>query len=100
VHVWVVAHPTKLIRGADGKYPVATPYDIAGSAHWYAKADNCISVHRDKDDPAATTAIHVQKIRFGEIGGRGVADLRYDVPTGAFRDIESRAFPAWRGGEA
>jgi twinkle protein len=33
VHVWVVAHPTKLIKGANGKYPVATPYDIAGSAH-------------------------------------------------------------------
>jgi twinkle protein len=100
VHVWVVAHPTKLIKGANGKYPVATPYDIAGSAHWYNKADNAISVYRDKDEPAHPSAIHVQKIRFGEVGRIGAAELRYDVPTGRFLDVPPPVAHAWRGGEA
>ena len=30
IHIWVVAHPAKLNRGADGKYPVPTMYDISG----------------------------------------------------------------------
>lgn len=30
VHIWVVAHPAKLNRSADGKYPVPTMYDISG----------------------------------------------------------------------
>ena len=30
VHIWVVAHPAKLNRGQDGKYPVPTMYDISG----------------------------------------------------------------------
>ncbi|MCA1668315.1 MAG: AAA family ATPase [Thermomicrobia bacterium] len=84
VHIWVVAHPTKLVKGNDGNYPVPTPYDIAGSAHWYNKADNALSVYRDKTDPTQPTTVHVQKIRFSEIGRIGMADLRYDVPTGRF----------------
>jgi len=30
VHVWVVAHPAKLRKEENGKYPVPTPYDVAG----------------------------------------------------------------------
>ncbi|MDQ2787977.1 MAG: toprim domain-containing protein [Chloroflexota bacterium] len=87
VHVWVVAHPTKLTKGADGKYSVATLYDVAGSAHWYNKADNGISVYRDKDEPGSPTTIFVQKIRFREVGQLGTAQLHYDPPTGRFLDL-------------
>jgi twinkle protein len=100
VHVWLVAHPTKLIKGADGQYPAPTPYDISGSAHWFNKADNCISLRRNKLDAGAATEVHVQKIRFAEVGRIGTAELRYDAAVGRFTDIELPAFPAWRGGEA
>jgi hypothetical protein len=30
VHFWLVAHPQKLQRLADGSYPIPTPYDISG----------------------------------------------------------------------
>ncbi|MGH8580609.1 MAG: toprim domain-containing protein, partial [Gammaproteobacteria bacterium] len=43
VHVFVVSHPTKLVKHKSGHYPVPTPYDISGSAHWRNKADNCIA---------------------------------------------------------
>jgi len=90
VHVFLVAHPTKLIRakveGDSSTYPVPTPYDVAGSAHWRNKADNCICVWRDVQDPRAETQIHVQKIRFREVGMVGLCKLYYDLATGRFVD--------------
>jgi twinkle protein len=83
-HVWVVAHPTKLQKGSDGEYPVATLYDIAGSAGWFNKADNGLSIYRDKKDESKPTQIHVQKIRFHEVGGLGMVELFYDKPTGRY----------------
>ena len=48
VHVWVVAHPTKMQKDNDGNYPIPTAYDAAGSTHWRNKADNvlfCVEVN-------------------------------------------------------
>jgi len=83
----VVAHPSKLLRGADGKRPVPTPYDIAGSAHWYNKADNIITVHRDQLEPRdQRVQIHVQKVRFKHMGRIGLAELMYDRVTGRYHE--------------
>lgn len=87
VHVWVVAHPAKLYKDADGRYPVPTPYDVSGSSHWNNKADNAISVWRNrggKDEEIAD--VHIQKIRFKEVGRVGVVSLRYNKITGRFID--------------
>jgi len=85
VHAWLVAHP-RIMRKENGKTPVPTPYDISGSAHFFNKADNSITVQRNKDDDTADVEIHVQKIRFREIGRLGRALLRYDVVTGRYMD--------------
>lgn len=88
VHVWIVAHPTKLKKDEDGNYPVATPYDVSGSAHWRNKADNAISVWRDMSDPKSqVTQIHIQKIRFAEVGKLGMAELAHDAATGRYFDL-------------
>jgi len=86
VHVWLIAHPTKLYKDNNGKYPVPTPYDIAGSAHFRNKADNCITVWRDLLNEERAVDIHVQKIRFREVGKVGCTKLRYDVATGRYRE--------------
>lgn len=103
IHLWLVAHPTKLHRefrlGPSGKrivdsegkaltyYPVVRPYDISGSAHWYNKADTCITVHRDEENAPNTVEIHVQKVRFKFVGHPGVATLSYAHDTGGFQDV-------------
>lgn len=77
VHVWLVAHPTKLHKGTDGKYPVPTPYDVSGSAHWRNKADNAVTVWRDHAEPGSTQ-LHVQKVRFQpQEGVEGRVDLAF-----------------------
>lgn len=87
VHVWVVVHPAKLYRDKDGNYPVPTLYDCSGSSHWRNKADNGIVVWRDlgkEDEPEVQ--IHIQKIRFRQIGRRGMVPLRYQAKTATYSD--------------
>ena len=84
VHVWLVAHPTKLQKSKDtGEYPVPTMYDISGSAHWRNKADNGICVHRP-DYGNDVTEVYIQKIRFREIGKTGKIDLKYNRDCGLY----------------
>lgn len=87
VHVWIVAHPQK-VRREDGKLPVPRPDMIAGSQHWWNKADNAITVWRNMEDPQDQNVdVHVQKIRFKHIGRPGVVTLRYDRVTGRYHEI-------------
>lgn len=94
-HVFVVAHPAKLARDiGTGKRPVPSPYDIAGSAHWYNKADNILCVHRDPIDGGQDVDIHIQKVRFKHCGRVGLVGLKYDRVTGTYFEMGS---PALRG---
>lgn len=88
VHVWVVAHPAKMQKNVDDKYPVPRPYDISGSAHWYNRADNCLSVWRDVGDEQKRheVEIHVQKIRNKHVGTVGMTTLLWDAITGRLTD--------------
>ncbi len=88
VHVWVVAHPQKLYREkSTGEYPVPTLYDISGSAHWRNKADNGVVVYRDFKEPRNPVEVHVQKIRFRQIGKIGMAKLDYQPATQTYREL-------------
>ena len=94
IHVWVIIHPAKLHRDFNGKYPVPTLYDCAGSAHWRNKADNGICVWRDLSEAdSAEVQIHVQKIRFRHIGRRGMARLSYEPPCATYREPEAPSRP-------
>lgn len=83
VHVWLCAHPTKLRRKEDGTFPVPTGYDIAGSAHFFNKADMGITIHRP-DLLENKTEFHSWKVRFSFTGKVGKCDLSYDVATGLY----------------
>lgn len=84
-HVWLVAHPKKMVRDKEGNYPVPNPYDISGSAHFRNKADNCLTVYRP-DAQVHGVEVHIQKIRFKDNGKLGMTKLGYDVVTGKFKD--------------
>lgn len=87
IHIWFVAHPTKLQRNADGRIPVPGGYDISGSAAWFAKADCGVTVHREKDDPHVAQ-IHIWKCRFSWVGKQGQANLIYDIATTCYREMQ------------
>lgn len=83
IHIWLAAHPTKLRRKDDGSFPVPTGYDIAGSAHFFNKADMGITLHRP-DFLDNKTEFHAWKVRFSFAGKVGKTDLSYDVATGLY----------------
>ncbi len=92
VHIFLVAHPTKLQRqkGNDGNeastYPVPTPYDVSGSAHFRNKADCCVCIWRDVQDEKNQTQVYIQKIRFREVGKIGMCVLTYDTLASRYID--------------
>jgi twinkle protein len=87
IHVWVVAHPTKLQKDSTGNYLCPSPYDVSGSAHWFNKADNILAVFRDVKADDNRVQIHVQKVRFRTTGKPGVVELRYHQATGRFSEM-------------
>jgi twinkle protein len=100
LHLWLVAHPAKLRKDRDGKYPIPTPHDIADSAHFWNKADNCVTVWRDQVEGSEDVDIHIQKVRWKHIGRIGLTTLVYDRVTGQYRDKpgqpEPRSISEWK----
>lgn len=86
IHIWFVAHPTKLQKNLDGRIPPPGGYDISGSAAWFAKADCGVTVHREKEDPHVSE-IHIWKCRFSWVGKQGQANLVYDVGTTCYTEV-------------
>jgi len=79
IHLFIVAHPTKLRKDQSGHYPVATLYDCAGSAHFFNKTDNGLSIHRDNSKGIVT--VYSQKIRFSFHGSVGYNSFTFDTFT-------------------
>lgn len=77
VAVIVLAHPTKDV-GKDGKARRPTPYDIAGSAHWYNKPDAVLVVHRPDEDKHVSE-VRIAKVRHQETGAKGVITLDFNL---------------------
>lgn len=84
-HVFIVAHPRKLQKDNTGQYPAATMYDISGSAHFFNKADNGISVHRDYVKNKVD--VYVQKVRFSWLGKIGYTSYTFDTFTRKYIQI-------------
>jgi twinkle protein len=86
VFVCLVAHPTKLRKDErTGEYPCPTPYDISGAAHFRNRADICLAGHRP-DLTKDIMELHVQKVRFKEVGDLGMVRLDYSKQSGRFFD--------------
>jgi twinkle protein len=86
VHIFVVAHPTKMQRDkGNGPYLVPTLYDMAGSAHFFNKSHNGISVYRHFfEDGTSSPEVFVQKVKFKHWGRQGSVALQYDIDSGRF----------------
>lgn len=96
LHVFIVAHPTKLQKTKEGTYPVPTPYDISGSANWRNKADNCIAVWRDVLNEGGASEIHIQKVRFRFLGKAGMVSLWWQPESGRYTDVAQVVYSGCR----
>ena len=69
VLVFVVAHPTKMYKGSDGKTEEPTMYNIKGGGEWYDASYHGLLVHRDYE--AKTVKVKVLKVKFQNLGENG-----------------------------
>lgn len=76
IHIFLVAHPTKISK-TNGKYDVPTLYSISGSAHFFNKTDNGITMYRDFS--TNMVEVHIQKVRYSWLGKVGMVELGYDT---------------------
>jgi twinkle protein len=83
--IFVVVHPRIMHREKGGPVsPVPTPYDIAGSANWYNKADNLLIVYRDFE--ADKTTVYIKKVKFRNYGELGEVDFWFDKKSGRYSE--------------
>lgn len=79
-HVFLVAHPTKLQKDKQtGKYDIPTLYSISGSAHFFNKTDNGMTIYRDFETGVVT--VYIQKVRYSWLGKQGHCEFTYNTKT-------------------
>lgn len=83
VHLFLVAHPTKIQKDKNtGLYEVPNLYNINGSANFFNKTHNGISVYRNFT--TKRTEIYVQKVKFKHWGEPGQVELEWDWTNGRY----------------
>jgi len=83
VLTFIVAHPTKMYKGQDGKIEEPTMYNIKGGGEWYDASYHGLLVHRDYE--AKTTKVKVLKVKFQNLGENGAeANFTWEPKSGAF----------------
>ena len=89
LHIWVVAHPRKMENDANRRVIVPSPYDISGSANWFNKCDNSVTIHRHITQDEDYVGVHIHKIRFQykngkPTTGRPPVKLSYNIGNGTY----------------
>ena len=80
---FIVAHPTKMYKGQDGKIEEPTMYNIKGGGEWYDASYHGLLVHRDYE--AKTTKVKVLKVKFQNLGENGAeAHFTWEPRSGTF----------------
>ncbi len=83
VLTFIVAHPTKMYKGQDGKMEEPTMYNIKGGGEWYDASYHGLLVHRDYE--AKTTKVKVLKVKFQNLGENGAeAFFTWEPRSGCF----------------
>ena len=83
VLVIVVAHPTKMYKGQNGKIEEPTMYSIKGGGEWYDASYHGLLVHRDYE--AKTVKVKVLKVKFQNLGeNQAESFFKWDPASGRY----------------
>jgi len=83
VHCFLVAHPRKMDKDKKTKLrEVPSLYDISGSADFFNKCDNGITVYVDWS--TKISQIHRQKVKFSHWGFKGMSEYKYDLESSRY----------------
>jgi len=86
VHGFLVAHPTKLRKDLNTKkYEIPNLYSISGSAHFFNRTHNGMSVYRDFETNQVD--VYVQKVKWSWLGKLGFCSYNFDTMTRTYKPI-------------
>lgn len=86
VAVFLVMHPTKMMRLENGLYPVCDLYNCKGASEIFDKADIGLTIWRNEQEDYAE--IHVTKIKFRHLGEKGHATFKFNINNGRYVEID------------
>lgn len=97
VHVFLVAHPTKMRKGKEeilnGQkvfiYDVPGIYDIFGGSEFANQAFNIISIYRNF--LTNLTEIHISKVKQSHTGKNGIVEMTFNPSTRRFTCVNGEA---------
>lgn len=94
VHVFLVAHPTKMQRDKDGiNYIVPNLYNISGSAHFFNITHNGLTVFRNS--VSGKTEVHIQKVKWEHLGKVGAVEYVYNTENARFDSVLREDHTNW-----
>lgn len=86
VHVFLIAHTTKILKDKKtGKFEIPNLYSISGSANFYNKTHNGITVYKDGN----TVDVYYQKVKQSWLGQTGFATFSYNTHTRQYNFLSS-----------
>jgi twinkle protein len=86
VHGFLVAHPTKLRKDLQTKkYEIPNLYSISGSAHFFNRTHNGMSIYRDFETNQVD--VYVQKVKWSWLGKIGFTSFSFDTFTRRYKPI-------------
>ncbi len=91
VHCFLVAHPTKIQKDkTTGNYEVPNLYNINGSANFFNKTSNGMTVYINRE--TGKSEIHIQKVKFKHWGSTGLCIWNWNWKNGRyFGEIEDNS---------
>ena len=89
LHLHTIIHP-KLTEKENGKRSVPTPYDLKGGSEWFNSGKFMITVHRPILEENIAE-IHFNKIKPRSVGKIGHCELRFDLSTLTYYDLDAVA---------
>lgn len=88
VHVFIVAHPTKMTTissKGSRNYPIVTPYHIAHSSNWFNSSDFILSLWKDRNDSFQPIKVYCLKSKYHHIAKSDKhCELYYDFDNWTF----------------
>ncbi len=86
VHGFLIAHPTKLKKDLQTKkYEIPNLYSISGSAHFFNRTHNGMSIYRDFETNQID--VYVQKVKWSWLGRIGYCSYNFDPFTRMYKPI-------------
>lgn len=86
VAVFLVMHPTKMVKLENGLYPVCDLYNCKGASEVFDKADIGITAWRNEQDNY--NEIHITKVKFRHLGEKGHATFKFNIVNGRYVEIQ------------